>query len=58
MKKIALTESYDKKLNRLAPSFLKGERRTTQRIKWAIDELHARIAAERKLTRKEQTNAA
>ena len=39
MKKIAINGEYERKLERVAPPFLKGKRRTTQRIRWAIDEL-------------------
>jgi hypothetical protein len=53
MKKIALAEEYDRKLERVAPPFLKGKRKTTQRIRWAIEELeNRRIANKPVLQRK------
>lgn len=36
---IELPETDDAKLEDLAPDFLKGDRKTTSRVRWAIDRL-------------------
>lgn len=37
-KKVQISTEYERKLDRAAPPYLRGKRRTTQQIRWVIDE--------------------
>lgn len=38
MPKIIVKQADDKKLERVVPPYLRGKHRTTQRVRWAIEE--------------------
>ena len=46
MKKIRISDDCDRKLERLAPPFLKGKRLTTKRVQWAVERLLELLAGD------------
>ena len=52
MPQIVLTADDDKRLERIAPQYLRGKRKTAQRVRWAIEQLLKRAEEPKQRVRK------